>query len=491
MVDFEELTTFMQSKGFVYGPEPSIYGGSSGFYTYGPAGKLLKNNIENAIRRVFMKHDFWEVECPIVMPTRVWEASGHLSGFTDPLVSCSNTKCGSNFRVDKLIFDVDPKAKVKKSQYLDFLKKNNVKCTSCGSNLNMELKEHDLMMKTKVGIDTEAYNRPETATTTYLPFPNYLNFFRDKLPFGIFQIGKAFRNEISPRQFIIRMREFTQAEGQLFIFGEEKADFSRFESVKKKKLPFLKANSKVVSHLTLSSAIKNKVLKSEAYAWTLSTAFDLFVEMGIDPKKIRIRQHDEDEMAFYADDAWDIEINLNSLGWEEFCGIHDRTDYDLKQHEKFSKTKLHAHSSNGKEHPHILEIAFGTDRSVMAVFDSAYNDDKKRGNKVLKFRPSIAPIQVGVFSLVNKLNDQTLPVYDLINDDFHCVFDKSGSIGRRYARADEQGIPYCITFDFDSIKGKDVTVRDRDSTKQVRVKIKKLSEVLGKLLREEIKFKDI
>jgi glycyl-tRNA synthetase len=489
MVDFEELTTFMQSKGFVYGPEPSIYGGSAGFYTYGPAGKLLKNNVENVIRKVFTKNDFWEVECPTVMPAKVWEASGHLSGFTDPVVSCS--KCKSNFRVDKLIQEIDPKAYVKKSDYLTFLKKEKAKCTSCGNYLVLELKEHDLMMKTKLGVDTVAYNRPETATTTYLPFPSYLNFFRDKLPFGIFQIGKAYRNEISPRQFIVRMREFTQAEGQLFIFSDDKETFENYNKVKKKKLPFLKAGSKKVIGLTLDDAVKKKLLKSKAYAWTLAVAFDLFIEMGISKENLRLRQHEDDEMAFYADDAWDIEVKLNSLGWEELCGVHDRTDYDLKQHEKFSKTKLHAQSEKGKQHPHILEIAFGVDRSLLAVFDSSYIDDKKRGNKVLKFKSSIAPIQVGVFSLVNKLNKETMKVYDSVKKDFVCVFDKSGSIGRRYARADELGMPYCVTFDFDSLEDDTVTIRDRDSTKQKRVFVSELNDTLFKLISGEMKFKDL
>jgi len=493
MVDFEELTTFMQDKGFVYGPEPSIYGGLAGFYTYGPLGKLLKNNIENAIRKVFTKYDFWEVECPTVMPRIVWEASGHLEGFTDPLIKCSNQKCNSLFRVDKFIKEIYPKESVKKSDYLKFLKENKAKCTSCGSPLNLELKDHNLMMKTQVGVDTEVYNRPETATTTYLPFKDYLKFFRDKLPFGVFQIGKAYRNEISPRQFLVRMREFTQAEGQLFILKGEKDGFSPYNDVKDKKLPFLLAKTQQdgkdkITNITIDDAIEKKYLKNKAYAWTLSVAYELFLEMGITESKIRLRQHTEDEIAFYADDAWDLEINLSSLGWEEFCGIHDRTDYDLKRHEQYSKVKLQVQGDKEKETPHILEIAFGTDRSLLGVVDSSYEDDKKRGNKVLHFKPSIAPIQVGVFSLVNKLNDQTMKVFDLVKNNFICVFDKSGSIGRRYARADEQGVPYCVTFDFDSLEDSAVTIRDRDSTKQVRVKISELNNVLSKLVNGEVEF---
>ena len=488
MVTFDELTTFMQSKGFVYGPEPQIYGGVAGFYTYGPAGKLLKNRVENAIRKIFTKYDFWEVECPTVMPAIVWKASGHLDGFTDPMVKCS--KCGAVYRVDKLIKDIDPNADVQKSDYLKYLEKKKAKC-NCGSPLILELKEHNLMMGTKIGLDMEAYNRPETATTTYLPFPQYLNFFRDKLPFGVFQIGKAYRNEISPRQFIIRMREFTQAEGQLFIFEKDKENFERFERVRDKELPLLRAGEKEIENVSIGYAIQKKHLKNKAYAWTLGVAYDLFIEMGVPKEKIRFRQHDDDEKAFYADDAWDLEINMNSLGWEEFCGIHDRTNYDLKQHETFSKTKMQAQSESGKETPHILEIAFGTDRAVMAIMDASYEDDKERGNKVLHFKSSIAPIQVGVFSLVNKINEKSLEVYESIKEDFICVFDKSGSIGRRYARADELGIPYCVTVDFDSLEKEDVTIRDRDTTEQIRVNISELKKVLSRLLKGEVEFKSL
>ena len=213
--------------------------------------------------------------------------------------------------------------------------------------------------------------------------------------------------------------------------------------------------------------------------------------LNIDHYSDLISEFGNDDGVFYADDAWDLEINMNSLGWEEFCGIHDRTNYDLKQHETFSKTKMQAQSESGKETPHILEIAFGTDRAVMAIMDASYEDDKERGNKVLHFKSSIAPIQVGVFSLVNKINEKSLEVYESIKEDFICVFDKSGSIGRRYARADELGIPYCVTVDFDSLEKEDVTIRDRDTTEQIRVNISELKKVLSRLLKGEVEFKSL
>ena len=272
--DFKKsLLAFVSDKGFVYGPSPEIYGGMAGFYDFGHAGKTLKNNIENSIRKLFSRFQFFEVECPIVTPKIVWEASGHLGGFSDPLVKCA--KCASIWRVDNLIseqFDIDADP-LTIDPLKEFLQKNTVSCPSCKTRLSDEVKKHSLMLKTQVGIDTEMYNRPETATTTYLPFLNYLRFFRDKLPFGVFQIGNAYRNEISPRQHVIRGREFTQAEAQVFLFKEQKENFARFPEVENIVLPFFTAqnqkNDKGISRVTIGDAIKKKMLKNQAYAWTL------------------------------------------------------------------------------------------------------------------------------------------------------------------------------------------------------------------------------
>ncbi len=481
---FEELCTFLQQKGFVYGPEPEIYGGIAGFYTYGPLGKSLKNNVENIIRTVLTKYDFWEVECPTVMPAIVWKASGHLEGFTDPIVIC--TKCKTQYRADKLIKEKRTEANIQKEKYSEHIKEKKFKCQNCGTQLPEEAKQQNLMMKTTIGTDTESYNRPETATTTYLPFLRYAKHFRDKLPFGIFQIGKAYRNEISPRQFIIRMREFTQAEGQYFVNPEEKNKFENYEKVKNNEYSFYAAKAqeegKEEEKMTLDKALSKKIIGTEAYAWTLAIAQELFTKMGIPKEKIRFRQHKKDEKAFYASDAWDLEINTNTQGWEEFCGIHDRTDYDLKQHEKHSGKELIMNTEKGKVKPHILEIAFGTDRTLYAITDNAYTEDLQRGNKVLKFKPWMAPVQIGIFPLVNKLEEKAEEVYELLKKYFSAIYDRSGSIGRRYARADEQGIPYCITIDFETIENKDATIRDRDTTQQVRVPIKELSKTIQELI---------
>jgi len=472
----DELGKFAADKGFIYGPEPEIYGGVSGFFTYGPMGKLLKNNVENAIRKTFTKHDMWEVECPTVMPEIVWKVSGHLGGFTDSFIECKG--CKARFRLDKLIEEYFPDIKMPADQ-VGFLVEQNFKCPSCKKGeFDWEVKKHNLMMKTTIGVDMAAFNRPETATTTYLPFLRYVRFAREKLPFGVFQIGKAYRNELSPRQNVVRGREFTQAEGQIFLMGDQKKVYAPFEKVKKNKLPLFHHSSKKVEELNLTEALKKKYLKSQAYAWTLHLTYELYLAMGVKPESIRFRQHSPDEKAFYADDAWDLEVKMQSLGWVEMAGIHDRTDYDLKQHEKFSKKKLRV----GGETPHVLEIAFGSDRPCLALLDQAYTNDSKRGNIVLKMNPKLAPVKVGVFSLVKKLAKETEEVYDLLQGDLNTILDHAGTVGKRYARSDEMGIPYCVTFDFDSLEDKAVTIRDRDSAKQRRVPITELKQIIADLI---------
>jgi glycyl-tRNA synthetase len=491
----QELVSFIQQKGFIWGPEPEIYGGLAGFYTYAPLGKLLKNNVEGTIRTIFQKNNFFEVECPTIMPKKVWEASGHLGGFTDPVVKCS--KCNASFRADNLLEELFPDKVIK--DVTEFFKNNEVKCPSCKERLPAEVKEHNLMMKTTVGLDIEAYNRPETATTTYLPFIRFYEHFRKKLPFGVFQIGNAYRNEISPRQHVLRTREFTQAEAQLFIFEEQKNDFPKYKAIKKKKMPFWSWPSQnkemQVETLSVEDAMKKKYFKNEAYAYTVNLAYQVFRIMGIPDANIRLRQHGPDEKAFYADDAWDVEVNLNSFGWTELCGIHDRTNYDLKQHGKFSGKSMEVmNEANEKKVPHVLEIAFGVARPTFALLDLFY--DKKEdgaGKTVLKLPLNMAPMKVAVFPLLKKPELLKLAngIYEDLSQEFICKYDESASIGKRYLRAAEEGIPFAVTVDFDSLDDKAVTLRDRNTEKQKRIKIQGLKETITSLIRGEIKFKDI
>ncbi len=493
-----ELVSQLQEKGFIWGPSPEIYGGMAGFYTYAPLGKLLKNKVEGLIRDFFKAEDFWEVECPTIMPQEVWETSGHLEGFSDPLVECSSEDCRSVFRIDNLI-EEELDVEVTPEDYSKIIDQEKVVCPNCSSKFKLKIDSHNLMMKTEVGTGREAYNRPETATTTYLPFKRYFDYFRKQVPFGVFQIGKAYRNEISPRHFMLRTREFTQAESQLFIFEDQKDTYEPYDSVKEKKVKVLTADSQKKGaepeRLKLSKAVEKGVFKNKAYAYTVCIAYQLLKETGLPEKNLRLRQHKEDEMAFYADDAWDIEIELKSFGWEELCGIHDRTDYDLKQHEKESEEKMRvSDQDHKKEIPHVLEIAFGVDRIVYSVLDTFYKiRTEEEGKTCFEVKPSLAPIDVSVFPLVRKdsLPEKAREVHEDLSKDFSSIYDEKGSIGKRYLRSSEKGIPFAVTVDYDTMEDDTVTIRERDSEEQVRVKVENLRETLKVLVREEKTFEEL
>lgn len=479
----DKVLDLAKRRGFVWGPSPNIYhGGLSGFYDWGPLGKLLKNKVENVLRKGLSAFGFWEVECPTIMPRKVWEASGHLEGFVDYVTKC--VRCGAAHRVDHLIDDVedfDPK-KLKR-----LLVKKKIKCPSCGKGDFGVIEPYNLMMKTTIGLDQEAFLRPETATTTYLLYPEYYRFFRTKLPFGVFQIGKAYRNEISPRQGVFRTREFTQVESQLFILKNQIKKYEKFLEFAEEEIPLLKYGSKRVQRIKLGQTVKKKYMKKEAYAFMVYAAYRLVKDMGFNDRRIRIRQHNPAELSHYADDAWDIEINTERYGWFELCGVHDRTDYDLKRHSEFSKTKMGVSG----EYPTILEIAFGLERTTYALLENSLVDDKKRD--WLNFEKGMAPIDVAVFPLMKKDKMDVLAkkVFDELDKEFVCVYDDSGSIGRRYRRMDEIGTSFCITIDHDSLKEKDVTIREIGSMSQFRVKISDVKQIIRDLLYGNLKFEEV
>ena len=493
----KEFLSFIQEQGLIWGPSPEIYGGMAGFYTYGPIGKLLKNKVEESVRRIFNANGLRELEGPTVLPDIVWKASGHLETFADRTIRCS--KCKAVFRADKLI---EEKHDVAADSYsdkklLDFINKHDIKCPSCKGRLENAIETQSLMMKTNVAGE-EASLRPETATVTYLPFLRFYNFFRKKFPLGVFQIGKAYRNEISPRQHVLRGREFTQAEGQMFVDPDTKNSWEEYDEIKKQKLPFWDHKSQdaeaEVKSITIEEALKKGFIKSQAYGWCIWLAYTQFINFGIPKDRIRLRQHHPDEKAFYADDAWDVEVKLNNYGWTEVCGVHDRTDYDLSQHSKFSNEELIAQREDGtKFTPHVLEIAFGTDRPTYALIDIFYEKkQEEEGKTMFKIPYHMAPVEVSIFPLMKKpeLVKLARQIKDDLEKEFVVDYDKSGSIGRRYLRSSTIGTPYAVTVDFDSLEKKDVTIRDRDTEKQIRVKIDELKEVLRKLFSQEIKFED-
>ena len=463
----DKVLDLAKRRGFVWGPSPNIYtGGLSGFYDWGPLGKLLKNKVENVIRKGFSAFEFWEVECPTIMPKEVWQASGHLTNFVDYITKCK--KCNSSYRVDHLIDGLEEKdpEKIKK-----IITHKNIKCPSCKGELG-NVVPTNLMMKTVVGLDQEVFLRPETATTTYLLFPELYRFFRTKIPFGVFQIGKAYRNEISPRQGVFRTREFTQAEAQLFIMKEQETQFSQFKEHSQKLLPLLKYGSEKIEKVKLGETIKKNFMKKEAYSFMVYVAYQLVENMGFDKSKIRIRQHNPAELAFYADDAWDIEVLTERYGWFEICGIHDRTDYDLKQHATFSKTRMDVQNQS----PNILEIAFGLERTTYVLLENSLIEDKERD--WIHFQQGMAPIDVAIFPLMSKdgLDKLAKDIFNDLKSHLTCEFDDAGNIGKMYRRQDEIGTPWCVTVDYKSIEDKTVTIRDRDSLKQERVEIDELRE---------------
>ncbi len=499
--DFNDIITSLAKKrGFFWGPSPEIYGGSSGFYDLGPLGKLLKNRLENIIRASFVKSNFWEVECPTVSIEPVWKASGHLDGFIDPVTQC--TKCGQVYRADNLIVEEKPDAKIAGQsidQLTETIKKLEIVCPSCKSPLS-PVEVYNLMMKTRLGLDQDAFLRPETATSTYLLFRRFLTFFRDKLPMMVFQIGKAYRNEISPRQGMLRLREFTQTEGQIFILEEDEQNWQPYDEIKNETLPLLsntvqEKGGDEPTKMKISEAVKKGHFQKSAYAWCVNLAYSIFRKMGFPESNMRLRQHLKTEMAHYAQDAWDIEIFTKSFGWVECCGIHDRGNYDLSRHQEFSKEKMSVKVNKQPVVPNVLEIAFGIERPLFCLIDSSFQPESEvRDTDWLQFPPEVAPIQVAVFPLMGKdeLMGPAREIYDdIMEAGFIVQFDVGGSIGRRYRRQDEVGTPFCVTIDYTTLEDGTVTIRDRDSMEQIREHRDNLVSTLGKLIHGLVTFESL
>lgn len=497
MTETKDFIAFVQEAGLIWGPSPEIYGGLAGFYTYGPLGKLLKNKVENSVRKTFNQEGLREIEGPTILPDEVWKASGHLDTFQDRTIKCS--KCKALFRADKVIeeeHDV-PADSFSDKKVLNFIKKEKIKCSTCKGAFEEKLGTQNLMMTTTVA-GKAASLRPETATGTYLPFLRYFQYFRKKLPFGVFQIGKAYRNEISPRQSVLRGREFTQAEGQIFIDPEKKNNWEKYESIKDEKLPFWteeeQKKGKKWKSIKISEALKKGYIKSQAYGWCIWLAYTQFKNFGIPEERLRLRQHHKNEKAFYADDAWDIEAKLNNYGWFELCGVHDRSDYDLKQHAKASGAKFEISEDGRKFTPHILEIAFGTDRPTYALIDLFYDKrEEDKGKTTFKIPYHMSPIDVSVFPLMKKpeLIKLAEEIKKELEKKFIVDYDISGTIGKRYLRSSTKGIPFALTIDYDSLEDKTLTIRDRDTTKQKRVKIDELPTTIDQLIQGEKTFKDL
>jgi len=480
---FDSVAEIAASRGFFW-PTAEIYPDKlAGFFEYGPNGLALKNNILKIWREELIeKEDIIEIDGCQILPKSVFQASGHLKNFNDPLITCS--KCGFKTRADKLIQESIGKEipeKLSNEDYDELLKKNKIICPKCKSFFN-KTERWNMMLKTGIGAESkEAYLRPETCQSIFVNFPRIYKTSRLKLPFGIAQTGKVFRNEIAPRQGLIREREFNQMEIEIFFNPEKEDEIKNFNEIEKEILPlYLKDKLQKVSS---EEAVKKKVVKSKLVAYYLTILKQFYLKLGIPEDKMRFRYVPEEDRPFYSKETWDFEVQINT-GWLELCACNHRSDYDLSGHQKVSKQSFEIvdESVGKKVLPNIFELSAGVDRTLYAILELTYKDEPKNDRTIFSFPEKLAPVQVAIFPLVNKerMPELAKKVYEMLKPQFKCFYDESGSIGRRYRRQDEIGTPLCLTIDGQTVKDDTVTIRERDSMKQTRVKIKDLVGELKK-----------
>lgn len=455
----ETMVNLCKARGYVY-PGSEIYGGLANSWDYGPLGVELKNNIKKAWMKKFVQESKYNVglDAAILMNPETWVASGHVGGFSDPLIDCK--ECKTRHRADKLIEEWahnngnDMIADgMKDEEMVEFIKNNHIACPNCGKQNFTDIRKFNLMFKTFQGVTedstTQLYLRPETAQGIFVNFKNVLRTTRRKLPMGIAQIGKAFRNEITPGNFTFRIREFEQME--LEFFCKPGTDL-------------------------------------EWHAYWKDYCKKFLIDLGMKEENIRLRDHSKEELVFYSVATTDIEFAF-PFGWGELWGIADRTDYDLKQHANHSKADLSYldPETNEKYIPYCIEPSLGCDRVALAFLCNSYEEEKIAEDDtriVLHLHPILAPYKVAVLPLSKKLSEKAEEVYASLSKRFMCDYDEAGSIGKRYRREDEIGTPYCVTIDFDTLEDDTVTIRDRDTMEQVRVKINELN----KWIQEKIEF---
>lgn len=460
----DKLVALAKNRGFIY-PGSELYGGLANSWDYGPIGVQLKNNVKKAWWKKFVQESRYNVgiDAAILMNPKVWEASGHLGGFSDPLMDCK--ECHARHRADTLIEDYIAENGItgvvveamSNEDMEKFIADNGIVCPECGKQNFTGIRQFNLMFKTFQGVTEDKtatlYLRPETAQGIFVNFNNVARTTRKKIPFGIAQIGKSFRNEITPGNFIFRTREFEQME--LEFFCEPDTDL-------------------------------------EWFGYWRNYCRDWLYSLGISEENLRLRDHEPEELSFYSKATTDFEY-LFPFGWGELWGIADRTDYDLTQHSEHSGQDMvyFDQAKNKKYIPYVVEPSLGVDRMVLAFLTEAYDEEtlvdgngKEDTRTVLRLHPALAPYKASVLPLSKKLSEQALEVYDMLAKDFMVHFDDTGSIGKRYRREDETGTPFCITYDFDSLEDKCVTVRDRDTMEQVRMPIEEVSSYI----QERIKF---
>ena len=444
----EDIVNFCKQYGFIFqGSE--IYGGLANTWDYGPLGSRLKNNVKDAWRKRFIQErlNAFEVDADILMHPKVWEASGHVKSFADPLTDCR--ECKTRHRADNLINDYTNSNigdKMSNEEMINFIREKKIHCPKCGKSNFTEIRQFKLMFETYRGVTQDSksivYLRPENAQGEYVNFLNVQRSMRAKLPFSIGQIGKAFRNEITPGNFTFRTIEFEQMEYQTFCKeGSDSYWYNYFKEYGKK----------------------------------------FFVDLGLSEEKLRY--HDHEKLAFYAKEACDIEYEF-PFGWGEINGTHNRTNYDLSRHQEYSKVSMEYTDpeTNEKYIPYIIESTYGLDRTVLAILFDAYNRETLSDGsvrEVLKLHPFLAPYKVCVLPLIKKVHgEKAMQVYELLNKNFMTSYDETGNIGKRYRRADVIGTPYCVTIDDDTLNNDTVTVRDRNTMEQITIKIEELVDYI-------------
>ena len=440
----DTIVNLCKARGFIF-PGSEIYGGLSNSWDYGPLGVEFKNNVKKAWWKKFVQESPTNVgvDAAILMNPQVWVATGHVGGFSDPLMDCKD--CKTRHRADKLIEDFTGESADgwSNEKMMDFIKEHHIQCPNCGSENFTEIRQFNLMFKTFQGVTedqkNEIYLRPETAQGIFVNFPSVQRTTRKKLPFGIAQVGKSFRNEITPGNFTFRTREFEQMELEFFCKPDTDLEWFQY-------------------------------WKDYCKQWLFS--------LGMTEENVRFRDHRPEELSFYSKATTDVEY-LFPFGWGELWGIADRTDYDLSQHQKVSGQDMSYFDDETKERyiPYVIEPSLGADRVTLAFLCAAYDEEEiGEGDvrTVLHFHPALAPVKIGVLPLSKKLNEGAEKIYQQLSKKYNCEYDDRGNIGKRYRRQDEIGTPFCVTYDFESENDGAVTIRDRDTMEQVRVKIDEL-----------------
>ncbi|TGC09824.1 glycine--tRNA ligase [Methanolobus halotolerans] len=568
MDKYEQVIELAKRRGFLWNSF-ELYGGSAGFYDYGPLGSTLKRRIEQIWRELFViQEGFMEIETPTVGIENVFVASGHVGGFSDPLCECR--ACGEAFRADHLVDRIVPVADALSNDELDrIIRENQIKCPECEGELG-ETYEFNLMFKTQIGPGSgrQGYMRPETAQGMFVDFLRLARFYREKLPFGATQIGKSYRNEISPRQGVIRLREFTQAEAEIFIDPQDKShpNIGRFADTILNLYSDAAQEKGEVEKITIAEAVQRGIIAHEFLAYQIGLTNIFLQRVGVAPEMLRFRQHKKDEMAHYAMDCWDAEVSTDRFGWVEVVGIADRTNYDLCAHAAVSKTELSIYREypepkmvtrfvvkpnmgklgplfKGKAKtvaealkalpredlekeeikvivdseeiiipkgvvefaeetikvsgenivPHVVEPSFGIDRIFYTVLEHAFDeeampakeDTEEEARIIMRFRNEVSPVQIAVLPLLTRkeLIEPARKMESKLREKGLLVsYDDSGTIGRRYRRNDEIGTPYSVTIDYDTLEDNTVTIRERDSMKQVRTSIEGIEDTLYDLM---------